>query len=333
MEHVQRCEPLHTSGGNSHGSIDRPPPRHAMSQPPAGRTRSGVEVTRRLDWARRQVALSLPHGLGRRDVSGLIGREKQRGVNPDNLRMQPEAVAFVQAFFDAGKPVAVICHGPWPVIEAGAARGRRIASWPSLKTDLRNAGAEWVDQEVVVDANLVSSRKPADIPAFHRRDQRVRDLRRLRQPGAGHGDRGRAGSPGRRMRRRALPGRRGRGAAARAGAPQRGVPGAVGLAAGQRSPGRAAGTRRCLSSCRRRPHHGDRALLRLCAGGQAARSPRADHGARRRRSAGGRGDRPRGHGGSAYAPDRGLLPCRRRQPDGGADAMPRIARPAAARPS
>ena len=75
---------------------------------------------------------------------------------------------FVKAFFDAGKPVAVICHGPWTVIEAGAARGRRIASWPSLKTDLRNAGAEWVDQEVVVDGNLVSSRKPDDIPAFNR---------------------------------------------------------------------------------------------------------------------------------------------------------------------
>jgi protease I len=89
-------------------------------------------------------------------------------MNPDNLRIQSDAVAFVRDFFDAGKPVAVICHGPWTVIEAGAARGRRIASWPSLKTDLRNAGAEWVDQEVVVDANLVSSRKPADIPAFNR---------------------------------------------------------------------------------------------------------------------------------------------------------------------
>ena len=89
-------------------------------------------------------------------------------MNPDTLRMIPGAVAFVQAFFDAGRPVAVICHGPWTVIEAGAVRGRRIASWPSLKTDLRNAGAEWVDQEVVVDANLVSSRKPADIPAFNR---------------------------------------------------------------------------------------------------------------------------------------------------------------------
>ena len=89
-------------------------------------------------------------------------------MNPDVLRTQPEAVAFVKAFFDAEKPVAVICHGPWTIIETGAARGRRIASWPSLKTDLRNAGAEWVDQEVVLDGNLVSSRKPDDIPAFNR---------------------------------------------------------------------------------------------------------------------------------------------------------------------
>jgi protease I len=89
-------------------------------------------------------------------------------MNPDALRMEPKAVAFAKAFFDAGKPVAAICHGPWTVIETGAARGRRIASWPSLKTDLRNAGAEWVDQEVIVDGNLVSSRKPDDIPAFNR---------------------------------------------------------------------------------------------------------------------------------------------------------------------
>lgn len=88
--------------------------------------------------------------------------------NPDSLRMQPNAVAFVKAFFDAGKPVASICHGPWTVIEAGAAQGRRIASWPSLKTDLRNAGGEWVDEEVVVDGNLVTSRNPDDIPAFNR---------------------------------------------------------------------------------------------------------------------------------------------------------------------
>src|SRR5579862_1249375 len=91
-------------------------------------------------------------------------------INPDKLRMQPKAVAFAKAFFDAGKPVAAICHGPWTVIETGAARGRRIASWPSLKTDLRNAGAEWMDQEVVVDrkprvqlqARRHSSVKPRD---------------------------------------------------------------------------------------------------------------------------------------------------------------------------
>ncbi len=88
-------------------------------------------------------------------------------INPDALRTQPEAVQFVKAFFDAGKPVASICHGPWTIIEAGAARGRRLTSWPSLKTDLKNAGAEWVDQEVVVDQGLVTSRKPDDIPAFN----------------------------------------------------------------------------------------------------------------------------------------------------------------------
>jgi len=89
-------------------------------------------------------------------------------MNPDKLRMEPAAVAFVKSFFDEGKPVAAICHGPWTILEAGAARGRRITSWPSLKTDLRNAGAEWTDQECVVDQKLITSRKPGDIPAFNR---------------------------------------------------------------------------------------------------------------------------------------------------------------------
>jgi protease I len=89
-------------------------------------------------------------------------------MNPDSLRMQPKAVAFVKSFFDAGKPVGAICHGPWTVIESGAAKGHRMTSWPSLKTDIRNAGGDWVDQEVVVDDNLVTSRKPDDIPAFNR---------------------------------------------------------------------------------------------------------------------------------------------------------------------
>lgn len=89
-------------------------------------------------------------------------------INPDKLRMEPKAVNFVKSFFDGNKPVAAICHGPWTIVEAGVAKGRRIASWPSLKTDIRNAGAEWVDSEAVTDGNLVSARKPDDIPAFNR---------------------------------------------------------------------------------------------------------------------------------------------------------------------
>lgn len=90
-------------------------------------------------------------------------------ANPDQLRINATAVTFVREFFEAGKPVAAICHGLWPLIDAGVVRGRKVTSWPSLKTDLRNAGAEWSDQEVVTDNGLVTSRKPADIPAFNRK--------------------------------------------------------------------------------------------------------------------------------------------------------------------
>ena len=90
-------------------------------------------------------------------------------LNPDRLRMNPTAVAFVQAFVKAGKPIAAICHGPWTLIETGIVEGRRMTSWPSLRTDLRNAGANWVDEECVVDNGLVTSRKPDDIPAFNRK--------------------------------------------------------------------------------------------------------------------------------------------------------------------
>lgn len=88
--------------------------------------------------------------------------------NPDKMRMEPKAVEFVRSFFQAGKPVAAICHAPWMVLETGAAKGLKMTSWPSLKTDLKNAGAEWVDEEMVRDKNVVSSRKPDDIPAFNR---------------------------------------------------------------------------------------------------------------------------------------------------------------------
>jgi protease I len=107
-------------------------------------------------------------GKSARDYHGLV---LPGGVaNPDYLRMQPAAVAFAKSFFDAGKPVAAICHAPWTLVEADVVRGRRMTSWPSLKTDLRNAGAEWVDEEVVVCENgpnvLVTSRKPDDLKAF-----------------------------------------------------------------------------------------------------------------------------------------------------------------------
>jgi protease I len=90
-------------------------------------------------------------------------------MNPDTLRTDPKAVQFVRQFFEEEKPVAAICHGPWMLVEVGAVRGRTITSWPSLQTDVRNAGGNWVDQEVVVDVGVVTSRKPADIPAFNKK--------------------------------------------------------------------------------------------------------------------------------------------------------------------
>lgn len=113
-----------------------------------------VKVEQLLDHANAKDfdALVLPGGL----------------ANPDSLRINKEAVAFIRQFVQAGKPVAAICHGPWTLIEAGAVKGRKLTSWPSLRTDLKNAGAEWVDQEVVVDGMLVTSRNPDDLPAFNK---------------------------------------------------------------------------------------------------------------------------------------------------------------------
>jgi deglycase len=98
-------------------------------------------------------ALMIPGGVG----------------NPDQLRGDENVVSFVRGFFDAGKPVAAICHAPWVLVEAGVVRGRKLTSWPTLQTDIRNAGGNWVDQEVVVDQGLVTSRKPDDIPAFNKK--------------------------------------------------------------------------------------------------------------------------------------------------------------------
>jgi protease I len=105
--------------------------------------------------------------VGEADADEYDGLVLPGGVaSPDQLRTKPEALEFVRAFFKAGKPVGVICHGPWTLIDAGVARGRTLTSWPSLETDLRNAGANWVDEEVHVDDGLVSSRKPDDLEAF-----------------------------------------------------------------------------------------------------------------------------------------------------------------------
>jgi protease I len=111
------------------------------------------EVDLPLDRARAEDfdALLLPGGL----------------MNPDELRSTPAAVDFVREFGAAGKPIAAICHGPWVLIEAGLVRGRRLTSWPAIQTDIKNAGGEWIDAEVVVDNGLVTSRKPDDIPAFN----------------------------------------------------------------------------------------------------------------------------------------------------------------------
>ena len=93
--------------------------------------------------------------------------------NPDQLRGDENVISFVREFDRAGKPMAVICHGPWVLVESGVVRGKRVTSWPTLETDIRNAGGEWVDQEVVVDGSVVTSRKPDDIPAFNREMTRL----------------------------------------------------------------------------------------------------------------------------------------------------------------
>lgn len=106
--------------------------------------------------------------VGDADAGEYDGLVLPGGVaNPDQLRSKPEALEFVREFFKAGKPVGVICHGPWTLIDAGVVEGRTVTSWPSLQTDLRNAGANWVDEEVHVDQGLVTSRKPDDLEAFN----------------------------------------------------------------------------------------------------------------------------------------------------------------------
>jgi protease I len=101
------------------------------------------------------------------DYDGLVLPGGQ--INPDKLRIEPKAVAFVTEFFNSGKPIGAICHGPWMLVEAGVVKKKTLTSWPSVRTDIRNAGGHWVDEEVVTDGNLTTSRNPDDIPAFSKR--------------------------------------------------------------------------------------------------------------------------------------------------------------------
>ena len=116
------------------------------------------------DWA---GSVPVDLALGKATVDDFDALVLPGGViNPDKLRLKPEAIDFIRAFGDSGKPVAAICHGPWTLIDAGLVMGRKVTSWPSLRHDLENAGAQWHDREVVADGQLITSRKPDDIPAF-----------------------------------------------------------------------------------------------------------------------------------------------------------------------
>ncbi|WP_149537252.1 type 1 glutamine amidotransferase domain-containing protein [Siccirubricoccus phaeus] len=155
VEQVELTEPvkvLREEGAEVHVVAPKPGTIQGWNHLEKG---DAIQVDRALDQAAPAdyAALLLPGGV----------------VNPDQLRLQPKAIEFVRHFVQEKKPIAAICHGPWTLIDAGGVRGRRVTSWPSLRTDLTNAGAQWVDEQVVTDQGLVTSRKPDDIPAFSRK--------------------------------------------------------------------------------------------------------------------------------------------------------------------
>jgi protease I len=150
-----------------------------LTEPRGARKRAGAVADivapkfRRIQWMQHHekgAAVSVDHTIDEVVSDEYAGLVLPGGVaNPDALRLNAKVVAFVREFFESKKPVAAICHARWTLIEADVARGRTVASWPSLKTDLKNAGAPWIGQEVVVDNELVTSRSPADLPAFCRK--------------------------------------------------------------------------------------------------------------------------------------------------------------------
>jgi len=147
-------------------------PRHALQQAGANTQVVSPSTGRIKGWNQKnwgdEVTVDVPLDSARpEDYDALV---LPGGVmNPDHLRMNPKAMDFVRKMAEAGKPIAAICHGPWSLVEIGFVRGRTLTSWPSLQTDIRNAGGTWVDQEVVTDRGLVTSRKPADLPAFNQK--------------------------------------------------------------------------------------------------------------------------------------------------------------------
>ncbi len=145
-------------------------PRKAVEAEGAGTDLISIEAgeIQGYDHLDKADTFEVDKAVGDADASDYDGLVLPGGVaNPDHLRMDDGAVGFVRAFFEAGKPVGAICHAPWTLIEAGVVEGLEVTSWPSLETDLRNAGAKWVDKEVVVDKGLTTSRKPDDLPAFN----------------------------------------------------------------------------------------------------------------------------------------------------------------------
>jgi protease I len=166
--------------------VEMTEPRKALEQAGAqtfliSPAQGQVKGWQHTDWGDR-FPVDVP--LDSADANGYDALLLPGGVmNPDRLRMIPKAVQFVRAFVEAGKPVAAICHGPWTLVEADVVRGRTLTSWPSLQTDIRNAGGEWVDREVVTDNGLVTSRKPDDLPAFNQKmiEEFAEGRHRLRQ--------------------------------------------------------------------------------------------------------------------------------------------------------
>lgn len=142
------------------------------------------------DWGQKTKVDKTLDEVKPKDYDGLVLPGGQ--INPDILRIEPKAVAFVTEFFNSGKPVGAICHGPWLLVEAGVVKKKTLTSWPSVRTDIRNAGGHWVDEEVVTDGNLTTSRKPEDLPAFN--DRMIREISQARPAQAAQREPARAAS-------------------------------------------------------------------------------------------------------------------------------------------